>query len=158
MIDRPSESPPAGPPLKLEDFLCFAVYTAGHAFNRVYQPLLKALNLTYPQFIALILLWEADGQTVGALGQKLSLQSNTLTPMLKRLEVLGYVRRSRDPGDERQVRVHLTDAGRSLRLRAVEVVRQVRTATGLSDEAMDQLLGAMAGLRTSLEGQSPPES
>jgi DNA-binding MarR family transcriptional regulator len=158
MTDTLPASPSVAAPLKLDDFLCFAVYAAGHAFNRVYQPLLKALNLTYPQFIAMIVLWEADGQTVGALGQKLSLQSNTLTPMLKRLEALGYIRRRRDPGDERQVCVHLTETGRSLRLRASEVVRQVRTATGLTDQMMDQLLGAMAGLRASLESQAQPES
>src|SRR5215469_13270751 len=86
-------------PLELREFLCFAVYSASHAFNRVYQPLLKDLDLTYPQFIALVLLWEQDGQTVGALGQKLALQSNTLTPMLKRLETLGYIKRSRDSVD-----------------------------------------------------------
>jgi DNA-binding MarR family transcriptional regulator len=158
MIDRSTESPSVGAPLKLEDFLCFAVYTTGHAFNRVYQPLLKSLGLTYPQFIAMIELWERDGQTVGALGHALSLQSNTLTPMLKRLEALGYIRRSRDPGDERQVCVHLTEAGRALRQRAAGVVGEVRKATGLTDDAMDQLLGAIAGLRAALEDQAPRDS
>src|SRR5215475_13185558 len=90
-------------PLELREFLCFAVYSANHAFNRVYQPLLGDLDLTYPQFIALVLLWEQDGQTVGELGQKLFLQSNTLTPMLKRLETLGYVKRSRDASARRPV-------------------------------------------------------
>jgi DNA-binding MarR family transcriptional regulator len=78
--------PSPGAPLELGEFLCFAVYSASHAFNRVYQPLLKDLGLTYPQFIAMVLLWGEDDQTVGELGQKLYLQSNTLTPMLKRLE------------------------------------------------------------------------
>ena len=77
-------APSTGIPLELGDFLCFAIYSAGHMFNRVYQPLLRELNLTYPQFIALVLLWGGDGQTVGELGEKLFLQSNTLTPMLKR--------------------------------------------------------------------------
>src|SRR5215470_8842258 len=128
------------PPLELGGFLCFAIYAAGHAFNRVYQPLLKDVGITYPQFIAMILLWEQDGQTVGELGEKLFLQSNTLTPMLKRLETLGYIRRSRDPADERQVRTYLTDAGRKLRLRASDIVRCVRDATGLQDKQAKALI------------------
>src|SRR5215467_6167202 len=121
MKDRRHE-PSTSTPLELGDFLCFAIYSTGHAFNRVYQPLLRDLGLTYPQFIAMILLWDQDGQTVGELGQRLSLQSNTLTPMLKRLEALGYIKRSRDAADERQVRINLTDAGRKLRPRAVDIV------------------------------------
>src|ERR1700751_3159022 len=96
------------PILKLDEFLCFEVYSANHAFNRVYQPLLDKLRLTYPQYLVMVLLWERDGQTVGELGARLSLESNTLTPLLKRLEALGHVKRSRDPADERQVRVQLT--------------------------------------------------
>jgi DNA-binding MarR family transcriptional regulator len=134
--------------------LCFAVYATGHAFNRVYQPLLKDLNLTYPQFIAMILLWDQDDQTVGELGRKLSLQSNTLTPMLKRLETLGYVKRARDRADERQVCISLTDSGRKLRTRASEIVRSVRTATNLQDRKMKELLGDLSALRQALEGYS----
>src|SRR5215469_205930 len=118
--------PPIEPPLELGDFLCFAIYSANHAFNRVYQPLLRDLALTYPQFIAMVLLWARDGQTVGELGQRLFLQSNTLTPMFKRLETLGYIKRSRDSADERQVRINLTEAGRKLQLQASDIVRQVR--------------------------------
>jgi MarR family transcriptional regulator, organic hydroperoxide resistance regulator len=137
--------------LELNDFLCFAIYSANHAFNRVYQPLLRDLDLTYPQFIAMVLLWEQDGQTVGELGQKLFLQSNTLTPMLKRLESLGYIKRSRDLADERQVRIHLTEAGRELRLRASDIVRSVRQATGLQDKQVEQLLEEVGSLRKALE-------
>src|SRR5215471_19574221 len=126
-------------PFELRDFLCFAVYATGHAFNHVYQPLLKELNLTYSQFIAMVVLWDQDGQTVGELGRKLSLQSNTLTPMLKRLEALGYVKRARDTVDERQVSISLTDSGRKLRTRASEIVRCVRTATNLQDRKMKEL-------------------
>ena len=139
------------PPLDLQDFLCFAIYSANHAFNRVYQPLLRDLDLTYPQFIAMVLLWEQDGQTVGELGQALFLQSNTLTPMLKRLESLGYVRRSRDLADERQVRIHLTEAGRDLRLPASDIVRSVRNASGLHDKQVERLLEEVGSLRTALE-------
>ena len=141
-------------PLELQDFLCFAIYSASHAFNRVYQPLLRNLDLTYPQFIALVLLWEQDGQTVGELGQKLFLQSNTLTPMLKRLESLGYIKRSRDAADERQVRINVTEAGRKLRLRASDIVQSVRNATGLQDMQVKELLGKVDNLRTALEGQN----
>ena len=139
-------------PQELRDFLCFAVYATGHAFNRVYQPLLKELNLTYSQFIAMILLWEQDAQTVGELGRKLALQSNTLTPMLKRLETLGYIKRARDKADERQVCISLTDTGRKLRTRASEVIRCVRTATNLQDRKMKELLADLGALRQALEG------
>jgi MarR family transcriptional regulator, organic hydroperoxide resistance regulator len=141
-------------PLELREFLCFAIYSASHAFNRVYQPLLKELSLTYPQFIALVLLWEQDGQTVGELGQKLFLQSNTLTPMLKRLETLGYIKRSRDSADERQVRIKLTEAGRKLRVRASDIVRCVRKATGLQDKQVEELVDEVDALRKALESQT----
>src|SRR5580692_12961818 len=106
------------PALNLDEFLCFEVYSANHAFNRVYQPLLDKLRLTYPQYLVMVLLWERDDQTVGELGARLSLASNTLTPLLKRLGTLSHIKRSRDPADERQVRVQLTEGGRTLRARA----------------------------------------
>src|SRR5579864_945300 len=138
-------------PLELGEFLCFAVYSAGHAFNRVYQPLLKDLALTYPQFIAMVVLWGQDDQTVGELGEKLFLQSNTLTPMLKRLEALGYIKRSRDSADERQVRIHLTEAGRKLHLQASDIVRSVRDATGLQEKQMRDIVMEVDALRRKLE-------
>jgi MarR family transcriptional regulator, organic hydroperoxide resistance regulator len=141
-------------PLELKEFLCFSVYSAGHAFNRVYQPLLKELNLTYPQFIALILLWEQDAQTVGELGEKLFLQSNTLTPMLKRLETLGLIKRSRDAADERQVHINLTESGRKLRSRAGDIVRSVRKAMSLSDEQVKDLKQGVDALRSALNNQN----
>ena len=141
-------------PLALHDFLCFAVYATGHAFNHVYQPLLKELNLTYSQFIAMVVLWDRDGQTVGELGRKLFLQSNTLTPMLKRLETLGYIRRTRDAADERQVCISLTEAGRALRTRASDIVRSVRKATGVQDRKMKQLLADLSALRHALESHT----
>jgi DNA-binding MarR family transcriptional regulator len=140
-------------PLELGEFLCFSIYSANHAFNRVYQPLLRDLGLTYPQFIAMILLWKRDGQTVGELGQKLYLQSNTLTPMLKRLETLGHITRSRDSADERQVRINLTEAGRKLRLRANDIVRTVRKATGLKDKQLIELRDGVDALRKALESE-----
>jgi MarR family transcriptional regulator, organic hydroperoxide resistance regulator len=121
----------------------------------VYQPLLKDVGLTYLQFIAMVLLWEQDGQTVGELGQKLFLQSNTLTPMLKRLETLGYIRRSRDSADERQVRINVTEAGRKLHLQASDIVRCVRNATGLQDKQVKELIDNVDTLRKALESQNP---
>ena len=117
---------------KLSNFLCFAVYSANLAFGRAYKPVLDALGLTYTQYIALVALTEQDEQTVSALGEKLFLESNTLTPILKKLEQAGYISRHRDPADERQVRVSLTAAGR--RLLDQEISKSVIAATGLGDE------------------------
>src|SRR6218665_1308085 len=88
--------------LKLDSMLCFAVYAAGHAFTRFYKPRLDALGLTYPQYLVFLVLWEEDGLTVKALGDKLFLDSGTITPLIKRLEARGLVRRQRDDEDERQ--------------------------------------------------------
>ncbi|MFL6696918.1 MAG: MarR family winged helix-turn-helix transcriptional regulator, partial [Vitreoscilla sp.] len=99
---------------KLGDFLCFAVYSANLAYGRAYKPILDELGITYTQWITIVALWEQDEQTVGGLGEKLFLESNTLTPILKKLEALGFLVRRRDPQDERQVIVKLTDAGRAL--------------------------------------------
>ena len=154
--DRRTEGPDSLS-LELPQFLCFTIYSASHAFTRVYRPLLKQLKLTYPQFIAMILLWEEDGQVVNELGRKLFLQSNTLTPMLKRLETLGYVKRTRDSADERQVRIDLTHTGRKLRQKAADIVREVRQATGLPDKQFKDLRAGVDALRKALEGHDPRE-
>jgi MarR family transcriptional regulator, organic hydroperoxide resistance regulator len=113
--DMPSQSPQGTREgKKLSNFLCFAIYSANLAFGRAYKPMLDKLGLTYTQYIALVALSEENDQTVRALGEKLFLESNTLTPMLKKLEAVGYIRRHRDPTDERQVRVSLTPGGRQL--------------------------------------------
>src|SRR6478609_12189003 len=90
--------------LSLDSFLCFAIYSTGHAFNQFYRPLLDAIGLTYPQYLVMVALWTQNDQTVKALGDKLLLDSSTLTPLLKRLESAGHLTRMRDPADERQVR------------------------------------------------------
>ena len=117
---------------KLSNFLCFAIYSANLAFGRAYKPILDELGLTYTQYIAMVALSEEDDQTVGALGEKLFLESNTLTPILKQLESIGFIHRQRDPADERQVRVSLTPAGRNL-LESNPGVSLV-DATGLGEE------------------------
>jgi MarR family transcriptional regulator, organic hydroperoxide resistance regulator len=139
-----------GAGLKLDAFLCFAVYTAGHAFNRLYKPLLDGLGLTYPQYLAMVALWDRDGQTVGELGEKLFLESNTLTPLLKRLEGMGLVVRVRDKADERQVRLLLTDAGRALRKRAEAVPPCVLDATKMTAADANALTEAVTRLRDTL--------
>ncbi len=129
-MSTPAKSPSDS--RKLPKFLCFAVYSANLAFGRVYKPVLDQLGLTYTQYIALVALGDEDDQTVGVLGDKLFLESNTLTPILKKLEASGYVERRRDPADERQVRVSLTQAGRHLLARFdKEIGPLLIEATGL---------------------------
>ena len=129
-MTRPAKADPKG--RKLSNFLCFAVYSANLAFGRAYKPILDKMGLTYTQYIAMVALSEADDQTVSALGDKLFLESNTLTPILKKLELSGYIRRARDPADERQVRVSLTPAGR--RVLDIDIGTSLTEATGLGDE------------------------
>ncbi|MDB5964282.1 MAG: marR family protein [Polaromonas sp.] len=133
---------------KLDDFLCFAIYSANLAFGRAYKPILEELGLTYTQYITVIALWEEDNQTVSGLGDKLFLESNTLTPILKKLEAMGYLVRQRDRADERQVRVSLTDAGRRLREKGLGM--NLVEASGLSAEEFPKMQKAVATLRNSL--------
>ena len=134
----------------LEELVCFAVYSAGHAFNRVYQPLLEQIGLTYPQYLVMIALWSKDDQTVGELGERLFLESSTLTPLLKRLEATGYLNRTRDPADERQVRIRLTSAGRALQKKAREIPRCILEATGLSLADLRRLQRQISAIRQNL--------
>ena len=106
--------PAPAPALDLDDFLCFALHSAAQAAVRANKPVLDALGLTYPQYLAMVALWAEDGQTVGGLGDRLFLESSTLTPLLKRLEAAGLVKRARCAEDERQVRVSLTEKGEAL--------------------------------------------
>lgn len=105
-------------PVPLNDQLCYAIYSAGMAIQRLYKPMLDELGLTYPQYLVLNVLWQEDEQTVGGIAEKLALESSTLTPLLKRLEAAGLVRRTRNPDNERQVVIALTAQGRTLRSRA----------------------------------------
>ena len=136
--------------VKLDDFLCFAIYSANHALNRVYKPLLDEIGLTYTQYIAMVTLWEQDNRTVGSLGEKLFLESSTLTPVLKRLEGLGLIARTRDKTDERQVRVQLTATGRALQARAKAIPPCILDASGLEVEELARLKEEIATLRSSL--------
>jgi DNA-binding MarR family transcriptional regulator len=110
--------------------LCFALYSASRALVRAYRPLLEPLDLTYPQYLVMIVLWEEDGVPVNRLGERLALDSGTLTPLLKRLEQHGLVERRRGEADERVVRIHLTARGKALRAKAKRVVVEVARAAG----------------------------
>lgn len=145
-----SEQLSADEALQLENLLCFTVYSTAHAFNRVYKPLLDSLGLTYPQYLVMLTLWQQDDQTVGAIGEKLMLESSTLTPLLKRLEAAGLIARRRDVADERQVRISLTGEGRELRQKALAVPRQVGAATGCTLAEMQQLQARLTRLREDL--------
>lgn len=149
-----SKSPKKGAGLriqpKLEQSLCFAVYSAGLAFNRLYKPILDPLGLTYPQYLVMMALWERDGQGVGELGEQLFLESNTLTPLIKRIEAAGLVTRARGENDERQVNVSLTAKGRELLAEASCVPVKIVEATGMSIGELVSLREAVAGLRDRL--------
>src|SRR5271156_255599 len=134
--------------LPLSDYLCFAVYSANLAFGKAYKPILDELGLTYTQYITIIALWEEDNQTVSGLGENLFLESNTLTPMLKKLEAMGYLERQRNPEDERQVRVSLTTTGRKLREKAFN--RDLAGATGLAPDEFAKVQKAIVTLRNNL--------
>ncbi len=132
------------------EMICFSLYSANHAMQRVYQPVLAPLGLTYPQFLVLMLLWDKDGQTVGDLGRALQLESNTLTPLLKRMEALGLVSRLRVAEDERQVRVSLADTGEGLRGKADGITRCIFEACGVAEQELTALRDQVIGLRDRL--------
>jgi MarR family transcriptional regulator, organic hydroperoxide resistance regulator len=140
---------PADPTIvKLADFLCFAIYSANLAFGKAYKPILAELGLTYTQYITIIALWEQDNQTVRGLGEKLFLESNTLTPILKKLEAMGYLHRQRDSTDERQVRLGLTAAGRRLREKGLSM--DLVSACGLTADEFPRMQDAVVKLRNNL--------
>lgn len=106
---------PPGEPLPLDAQLCFSLYSTTIAINRLYKPMLDSLGVTYPQYLVLSTLWEADGQTITAIADRLALEPSTITPLMKRLEVAGFVSRQRNPQDERQVQVFLSAKGKAMR-------------------------------------------
>mgnify|MGYP002786101627 CR=1 FL=1 len=139
---------PGGP--KLDDHLCFAVYSAAHAFNRIYKPHLQRIGLTYPQYLTMLVLWEQDSVPVKAIGARLGLDSGTLTPLLKRLEKMGLVTRTRDTADERSVRIGLTAEGLALQAEAATIPAAIGCATGRDLPDIARLRGEIAALRDAL--------
>ncbi|MCJ2143620.1 MarR family winged helix-turn-helix transcriptional regulator [Methylobacterium sp. E-066] len=142
---------------RLDNQLCFAVYAAAHAFGRAYRALLNRYELTYPQYLVLLVLWEEDGLSVKEIGNRLFLDSGTLTPLLKRLEASGRVRRARDRADERQVSIFLTPAGQSLRDVLACVPDEAGDRTGLDIQGRKDLLNDLVTLRLGLQAGLIPE-
>jgi DNA-binding MarR family transcriptional regulator len=135
---------------RLDEQLCFAVYRTGHAFTRMYRLILADLGLTYPQYLVMLVLWECDGLTVKAVGERLSLDSGTLTPLLKRLEAVGLIHRERGREDERQVLLHLTQAGEALREKGGSVPATMGQAIGEAVNPDGRLLADLTALRDAL--------
>ena len=140
-------APSADEMLRLDNQLCFAVYSTSLAMTKLYKPLLEKLHLTYPQYLVMLVLWESDGLMVSELGERLSLDSGTLTPLLKRLEANGLVARIRDVGDERRVHINLTAAGRRLKARAASVPACLLAASQCSLDELVSLTQQMQQLR-----------
>ena len=138
------------PGLKLANQLCFAIYSAAHAFNSVYKPLLDAIDLTYPQYLFMLVLWERDGRTLKEIGAELHLDSGTLTPLLKRMESAGVLRRVRDREDERQVRISLTPQGAALKSKAAKFPAAIGCAAQAAGRDLEKLHRDVVALRDAL--------
>lgn len=150
---RRNEAPsslPGGAGAPLDDQLCFALYAASLAMTKIYRPLLQQLGLTYPQYVVLLALWECDGLNIGELGQRVALDSGTLTPLLKRMQTQGLVERTRSAADERQVLVTLTRHGAELGQHAATIQEQVACATACSTREREDLTETLHKLRASL--------
>jgi len=144
--------------LSLDRQLCFALYSASRAMTAAYRPILGELNITYPQYLVLLVLWEEGRITVGRLGERLQLDSGTLSPLLKRLEANGFVRRERSVDDERIVEVALTPAGRRLERRAQCIPERLFSSTGLSQQDAADLRDAVRRLTDALNASTRRES
>jgi len=142
--------PAAHPQLLLDNQICFAVYSTAHAFNRVYKPLLDRLGLTYPQYLVMLVLWERDDIAVKDIGERLFLDSGTLTPLLKRLEAAELIKRTRSTEDERQVLVALTPQGQVLREKAKTVPSGILAASACSVTELTSIKNELVALRDKL--------
>jgi DNA-binding MarR family transcriptional regulator len=140
----------ADAPLRLDNQICFAIYSTAHTFNRVYKPLLDRLGLTYPQYLVMLSLWERDGVPVKDIGERLFLDSGTLTPLLKRLETAGLVKRTRSTEDERQVLIALTAQGQALKEKARNVPQSILEASDCSVAELVALKSEIVSLRDRL--------
>jgi len=141
-------------PLRLDQHICFALYSASAMVTRLYRPLLEPLNLTYPQYLAMLVLWEKSPRTVGELGDALRLDSATLTPLIKRLEAAGYVTRQRDAADERRVLIAPTPGGQALRERAAGVPHAMRCQLPIETEELVALRSILDQLNQTQAVQS----
>jgi MarR family transcriptional regulator, organic hydroperoxide resistance regulator len=148
---------PTDLPMLLDEQLCFALYAASRRMTATYRPLLEALDLTYPQYLVMLVLWERDGLTVRELGARLQLDSGTLTPLLKRLEQAGLLGRRRRQSDEREVEITLTEAGHKLRERAADVPRCMAERLCMSVDAFVRLRDELKSLAAQLAAPSDDE-
>jgi MarR family transcriptional regulator, organic hydroperoxide resistance regulator len=145
-----AQKPAATAQLRLDNQLCFALYSTAHALNRVYKPLLDRLGLTYPQYLAMLVLWERDDIPVKAIGERLFLDSGTLTPLLKRLEAAGLIKRTRSKDDERHVLIALTSQGRALRDKAKTLPQAILAASACSVGELSAMKNELIALRDRL--------
>jgi DNA-binding MarR family transcriptional regulator len=136
--------------ITLDDQLCFSLYGASLAINRAYKPLLDALEITYPQYLVLSTLWEVDGQSIGSIADRLGLDSSNVTPLVKRMETARLVSRLRNPADERQVVVNLTDLGRDMQVRSACLGQTLFTSANMSVEKLIQLNRDVQAFRDSV--------
>lgn len=150
MPRKPSPLSASPATLQLDNQVCFALYSASLAMTKLYKPLLDAIGLTYPQYLVMLVLWERDGLTVSELGERLFLDSGTLTPLLKRLEAQGHIARLRDVQDERRVRITLTPAGRALREGAERIPPCVLESSQCSIPELTALTAELKQLRDRL--------
>ncbi len=141
--------------LLLDHQLCFALYSASLAMTKLYKPLLEPLGLTYPQYLVMLVLWEGDGITVSQLGERLALDSGTLTPLLKRLEGASLIQRLRDTADERRVLLQLTPSGRALKRKAGSVPPAVARASGCELGELASLTARLQALRAEITASLP---
>jgi DNA-binding MarR family transcriptional regulator len=144
------QSTPLNAMLQLDNQLCFALYSTSLAMTKMYKPLLEELGLTYPQYLVMLVLWERDGLMVSELGERLYLDSGTLTPLLKRLEASGFISRIRDIEDERRVRITLTSSGRRLKTRAAKIPGCILSASQCSLPELMNLTSQVQALRKQL--------
>ncbi|MFJ6322594.1 MULTISPECIES: MarR family winged helix-turn-helix transcriptional regulator [unclassified Rhizobium] len=138
---------------RLERQLCFAVYSAAHAFNRAYKPILDRVGLTYPQYLVMLVLWERGSLSVKTIGEKLDLDSGTLSPLLKRLEQAGLIGRARDPRDERQVIVSLTEKGAGMQCQVDAIMGAIGQATGCAMSEIADLREQLQRLKANLAAE-----
>ena len=143
-------APKANPAQLLDNQLCFALYSASLAMTKLYKPLLDSLGITYPQYLVMLVLWESDGPSVSSLGERLNLDSGTLTPLLKRMEAAGWLLRKRSTEDERRVHVWLSPTGRGLQTQAAHIPECIMTQSGLSLGEMVTLKGEVQRLRDAM--------
>ncbi|MDQ0851215.1 DNA-binding MarR family transcriptional regulator [Arthrobacter sp. B3I9] len=151
MTTTESTPAPGAEALRLNRQVCFAMYSASRAATASYRPMLEELGLTYPQYLVMLVLWEDQPRGVRELGEELGLDSGTLSPLLKRLEALGLVRRHRSAEDERRVEIFLTDAGAALSAKAAGIPQQLADAAGLSPTELDQLRETLGRLAAALQ-------